>query len=207
MSIGKKIRFFRKKKNISQSDLAINICSVSYLSKIENDQVVANPEIIEKLIARLQINLEIHVDTQKLLSMLTNWNRNIINHKRLAADKTYKRLEMTIKATNDPFHILKFKILELHYLIFIEDYERASLQITDLNQYEDLLEGELKFYFYKIKGLYLYRINHKHCAINNYCKAMEFSSSSSLQDWEKAYLYYLLSFVAHEIVKIRGLVS
>jgi HTH-type transcriptional regulator, quorum sensing regulator NprR len=53
MKTGEKIRYFRKTQNISQQELADGICSVSYLSKIENGQAVASEEIIMFLSNRL----------------------------------------------------------------------------------------------------------------------------------------------------------
>ncbi|WP_209124419.1 helix-turn-helix transcriptional regulator [Alkalihalobacillus sp. BA299] len=199
MDVGKKIRFFRKEKNISQSDLANNICSVSYLSKIENGKVTANTEIIEKLFERLQINVVNLVDPQKLLSILRNWNRSIANNKKQAATRTFKSLNKIMDKITTPYHIIKFKIFKLHYLVNIDDLKEAKRQLRELNQYKEFLDEELKFFFYKFKGFYFYRINDKKGAMDNYSIALEYIGSASLQEWEKGYFYYLISYVSHEL--------
>ncbi|MGY3716923.1 helix-turn-helix domain-containing protein [Sutcliffiella cohnii] len=87
MDIGRKIKFFRKEKSISQSTLAHELCSVSYLSKIENNLVIPNVELIENLFNRLQITSFNMFDTQTLLSQLKNWNYNILQQDESAAKK------------------------------------------------------------------------------------------------------------------------
>jgi tetratricopeptide (TPR) repeat protein len=51
------------------------------------------------------------------------------------------------------------------------------------------------------KGLYLYHTNNNTNAFDHYCNANKYSSSLLLHEWEKGYLYYLISFVGHELRK------
>ena len=52
----------RLQKNWSQETLCYRICDVSYLSKIEQDQVDASDELLQKLFARLGIRWEISTE-------------------------------------------------------------------------------------------------------------------------------------------------
>jgi transcriptional regulator with XRE-family HTH domain len=58
MSIGKVIYYHRRKQNKTQEQLCQGICSVTHLSKIENNAKEANPKTLQMLCDRLQISLD-----------------------------------------------------------------------------------------------------------------------------------------------------
>ena len=49
------IRYRRLERNWSQEGLCDGVCAVSYLSKIEQGKAEASPEILQKLLRRLDI--------------------------------------------------------------------------------------------------------------------------------------------------------
>lgn len=55
---GKLIKFHRLDQQLKQDDLAVGICTSSYLSRIENGVVIAEQQIYEKLLARLGLDLK-----------------------------------------------------------------------------------------------------------------------------------------------------
>lgn len=59
---GNLIRVERLRKNMKQSVLARGICSISYLSKIENNQTSASEEVLELLFERLEIEVPLYHD-------------------------------------------------------------------------------------------------------------------------------------------------
>lgn len=65
-NIGKEILEFRKTYNLAQKELCKGICTVSHLSRIENNKVEAKPEVIQLLSERIKVlksNTEIQIDT------------------------------------------------------------------------------------------------------------------------------------------------
>jgi HTH-type transcriptional regulator, quorum sensing regulator NprR len=58
MSIGKVIYYHRRKQNKTQEQLCQGICSVTHLSKIENNVKEANQKTLQMLCDRLQISIE-----------------------------------------------------------------------------------------------------------------------------------------------------
>jgi HTH-type transcriptional regulator, quorum sensing regulator NprR len=58
MSIGKVIYYHRRKQNKTQEQLCQGICSVTHLSKIENNVKEANPKTLQLLCERLHISIE-----------------------------------------------------------------------------------------------------------------------------------------------------
>ncbi len=57
-AIGMIIKYNRTKMHISQSELSREICVPSYLSKIENGEITAHPDIYSKLLSRLNISYD-----------------------------------------------------------------------------------------------------------------------------------------------------
>ncbi|WP_232697577.1 tetratricopeptide repeat protein [Brevibacillus daliensis] len=55
--IGKGIREYRKKLNMTQGELAEGICNRSYISQIEKGDVIPSPEILEELAQKLKADL------------------------------------------------------------------------------------------------------------------------------------------------------
>lgn len=58
------IRIYRKKYNLSQSELAEGICVPSYVSKIENAEIEPNEQIIELLLKKFGVNFYQYGDFQ-----------------------------------------------------------------------------------------------------------------------------------------------
>ena len=57
MKIGSLIKFHRTKLGMTQNELATGICSISHLSKIENNSKEGNSETIRLLLEKLNIQL------------------------------------------------------------------------------------------------------------------------------------------------------
>ncbi|MGC5325572.1 helix-turn-helix domain-containing protein [Brevibacillus sp. SYSU BS000544] len=55
--VGKRLREFRKSLQMTQEELASDICNRSYVSQIEKGQVIPSPEILEQLANRLNRDL------------------------------------------------------------------------------------------------------------------------------------------------------
>ncbi len=64
--LGPFIKTYRIEQNMSQSALCQGICEVSYLSKIESNQVKPSHEIIVMLFDRLGANIPKDVETLDL---------------------------------------------------------------------------------------------------------------------------------------------
>ncbi|WP_407271815.1 helix-turn-helix domain-containing protein [Radiobacillus sp. PE A8.2] len=63
---GRLIKYHRKQQGLKQDDIAVGICTPSYLSRIENGVVVAEQNVYEMLLARLGIDLESEVANLEL---------------------------------------------------------------------------------------------------------------------------------------------
>lgn len=68
-NIGNIIKIERLKQHITQKVLAQDICSTSYLSKIESGKQIPQDEVKNALLNRLQVNLEhyLNVDEEQFM--------------------------------------------------------------------------------------------------------------------------------------------
>ncbi|MCU4934950.1 helix-turn-helix domain-containing protein, partial [Bacillus cereus] len=52
---GKLLFYLRMKKNLTQQELSAGICSIPYLSKVENSKITPSNEILTFLLKRVNI--------------------------------------------------------------------------------------------------------------------------------------------------------
>lgn len=55
-NLGRLIKYHRQQQGLKQDDLAVGICTSSYLSRIENGVVVAEQTVYDMLLAHLGID-------------------------------------------------------------------------------------------------------------------------------------------------------
>lgn len=67
MNIGSVIKYYRLKHNLTQSQLADGICSVSHLSKIESNTYTPHEETYEALLSKMGVQLKKELEHQKRL--------------------------------------------------------------------------------------------------------------------------------------------
>lgn len=95
INIGQIIKLYRYKQNMTQSELAEGICSVSHLSKIENGSKEANQDTINLLLERLGISQEkLSQKARHLLSLLDEFQMNMYFY---ALDQAEQNAEMIIQ--------------------------------------------------------------------------------------------------------------
>ena len=68
MKIGSLIKYHRTKLGMTQNTLAMGICSIPHLSKIENNSKEGNRETIRLLLERLSINFQEEKRKKKAVS-------------------------------------------------------------------------------------------------------------------------------------------
>ncbi|MFC7786921.1 helix-turn-helix domain-containing protein [Rossellomorea sp. GCM10028870] len=76
---GKIISFYREKRQMTQRDLGIGICSSTHVSKIERGLTEYSIEVLNLLANRLQVDLKKEIETYySIKSMLHDWMNAII---------------------------------------------------------------------------------------------------------------------------------
>ncbi|MEH7238279.1 helix-turn-helix transcriptional regulator [Bacillus sp. JJ1562] len=188
MEIGSRIRFFRIQNNMTQEELAQEIISISYLSKIENNQTSASIEVLELLCERLGIKL-IESEEYEQLKELNEWYHLMVARKREPAMTFYESYEC--KNTNDSRVAIFFVLFELRYFIFIKQLDKAEAQIKKIDLYKDIFDIRMNYFYEKIVGQYYYFKSQFSVAMKHFKIAEEILTSSvHFEGWETADLYY-----------------
>ena len=192
MNIGAIIQYYRTKKGLTQKRLADGICSVSYLSKIENETIEPKEDVAEMLFDRLDVSYEdlAHNDIQKII-------RKILKLQKRIKEKDYEAAEefiQELKRILTPFHATEalnlFQLIHLYYNIQIRQTEEVNRLVENVIRLEEQFTGDHQYTFQKIIGLYHNFKAQPNKAITYFESAKKLSEELNIKDPE---IYYLLA--------------
>ncbi|MCA1031230.1 helix-turn-helix transcriptional regulator [Bacillus timonensis] len=202
MEIGNRLRFYRIQQNMTQEDLANGIISVSYLSKIENNQTSASIDALEMLCKRLGIKL-IEEEELTLLKELNEWYYSIVHRNKDEAMARYEKYADIIQSTNDSTAYIHFVLFELRYFLLNREMDKAKEQLSKINLFKDIFDNQLSYYYHKFVGLYHYLLNKFFDAKNHYKLAERILNNSiHFEKWEEADLYYSIALTYSQVGKM-----
>lgn len=135
-TIGSIIRHYRRQQKLTLEETSEDICSISYLCKVENNQLVPSETILAKLIQRLNIREEEINYNQNL-----NWTEEI-----LLNGKVSKELYDIYKTQNT----YQAKLVMYSYKVLNEnDFKGSYKQYLELTDYfPHFIENELHYFIY-----------------------------------------------------------
>lgn len=194
MEMGNLIKYYRQKEKWTQKELARGICSVSYLSKIENGMVEPSNEILELICRRLKIDLTQTnaEDDEKLEKMLYQWHRHIQHQDRKSADHLYREIKPLISHSSNHQCEILFHLFLFRYHLFTSDLDKARTIFQELRQMEDLLNAEYSFYYYKFSGIFFLKTDKLDQSMTCMRKAEETYRTLHFNDPE---LFFYLSMI------------
>lgn len=197
MNLGKRIYYYRTKNNLTQNKLAEGICSITYLSKVENGKMHPSDEILRLICHRLHITVaKIRQNPDKLLEdRLLQWH-NQIRLKNTAMYTTYRNLKNVEEIQSNPTLRTLFQIIEFHYHLQAKDLDLLKTKIDDFSMLESVLEKEHLQYFYKLLGIYHYLIGELTHSLSMYLKSEKHLNTNETDDPD---LYYQLSLVTSRL--------
>ncbi|GGB42262.1 helix-turn-helix transcriptional regulator [Fictibacillus barbaricus] len=199
MNLGERIRYFRRVKNLSQQELASGICSVPYLSKIENGVTEPSEEIQQHLANRLQIGLG-PVNEKEILQRYVNLFQQLYLRDYKLAEQKFKLL------TKSPFQYVDediyHKIFKSIYLLMAKQETREAQVLLDEVAYiGNVIRGEKGFYYFIARGLLSYYKKEYKGAFGYLLEAETRLEHNRFQEWEKGYLLYLIGLTANQLYK------
>ncbi|MDM5156905.1 helix-turn-helix transcriptional regulator [Bacillus sp. DX1.1] len=156
MSIGKIIYYHRKKQNKTQEQLCNGICSITHLSKIENNFKEAHTKTLQMLCERLQISIEEeNKKTQLLKRKLDLFNDAMERLHKEQAAALYKELSEQKEYVQCTEMIYVYELYMLRYLLFLNqfsEFKKASSKmkrdVTKYSSYELYLWTFLQALYY-----------------------------------------------------------
>ncbi|MCK6258995.1 helix-turn-helix domain-containing protein [Fictibacillus sp. KIGAM418] len=199
MKLGEKIKYFRKTRNLSQQELAEGICSISYLSKIENGVAEPSSDIGLCLAKRLKVDLYDLTSTNRLTDF-QNLFYQLIQKNKLEAEQLYQELSTRPKENTEDEILLKvFK--SIYLLLAFQDTEKTIPLLKDVSYLDDGIQGEKTFYYFIAKGLLEYYLNQHDKSYHSFKKSEELIEKYNFTLLEKGYLYYLLGLSTNRLWK------
>jgi tetratricopeptide (TPR) repeat protein len=190
INIGMIIAINRQQQGITQEELSKGICSVPYLSKLENNKIVANEEIVTLLLSRLGLSYENVVSEQKQLNEeILAWYQTIINRDSNKADQYAHKLPKKMEHIQNINLVLNYKLALLRYHL----YKKQLSPALELIEFFDKIKGKLTtsqlLYFHCFQGIYLCLNNHYEEGIQQFEIAKKLSDK--IRYTEPELIYYL----------------
>jgi HTH-type transcriptional regulator, quorum sensing regulator NprR len=193
--IGTRIRYYRKLGGYTLETLSEGICSVSYLSKIENGGN-SSDDIIAHLCKRLGISYSAVDDsakTEKLRERMDEWYRVLVSYEEpeiLEPERVSIEDEMALSGIEEPLIHLRFNLFTLRYRLFKVQMDEARKLIKHLSSFKEILDPELEYYYYHFSGIYYNIVNDYSNAIKCLKMAEEAIKMISHTETEEAHLNY-----------------
>jgi transcriptional regulator with XRE-family HTH domain len=135
MKLGSVIKYYRIKKQWTQTELSKDICSISHLSKIENDSYDGNVETIDLLLQKLGVDVKLeeekYLHTKEILSLFFE---SMVYYDHDEADILYKQLEPEEEFASSTDLINIYHLYMLRYFIFKYNVPEVNTRLTTIQQ-------------------------------------------------------------------------
>ncbi|CRK80822.1 helix-turn-helix domain-containing protein [Neobacillus massiliamazoniensis] len=192
MNVGKIIKFFREKANLTQEQLGNGICSVTHVSKIERGITEYSSEITTLLAKRLGINIQEEVERLKGIEKhLHRLHNSIIMQKLEEAEATINELEecsiLYASDYQDQFHLLKAR-----YYLLQGNVEQAKKLILPIQK------NQSKLPLYEI-NLLKHVLGIYYILKKDYFQAIDVLKTINTDHYHNLEYYYNLAFAYHSI--------
>ncbi|MFC0187227.1 helix-turn-helix domain-containing protein [Fictibacillus aquaticus] len=194
---GEKIKYYREKNNLTQKELTDGICSIPYLSKVENNLLQPSDEILELLCNRLNLKYEEltpSLSTEAIVNSLKEWYEEIKFRNKDNSDHIYQQMQENMIGIQDIEILALFHVMSSRHFMLTNEFERAQSHLETASTYLHYISGETKSYYYYFLGLYEY-LN------GSYDKALEYYLKVQGAVNEPEY-YYQLALIYTKLNKI-----
>lgn len=152
--IGKQVFYKRLQQKMTQEELCQGICSVSYLSKIENGKIEASEEILQLLCTRLEIAVTDLRDVEEdVKGKLDEWLNALIRLDKAQIERIRNELEEDMQSVQDFEIINYYKLLNIRYLLMKRELPAIAEELEKLKKaYKKFSPFQKLLYTYS-KGL------------------------------------------------------
>ncbi|MFJ8263231.1 helix-turn-helix domain-containing protein [Rummeliibacillus sp. NPDC094406] len=204
-NIGNIIKSERIKQHITQKALAQDICSTSYLSKIESGKQIPLDEVKNALLKRLSINLDHYIDVDEDQFMEDSYKviKKVLlkNDPSLTKETIEYYKSMNLEFSNvENFYTFNIRLLRL-FLMTDEPLDKITTLLNALTTMEENLNDHQKFFYYTNCYLYCLRSNKYKTGLSFLEKAGILMPNIQLTKWERAEYYFMLSSVYHKLYR------
>ncbi|MCM3738001.1 helix-turn-helix domain-containing protein [Bacillus cytotoxicus] len=208
MNIGERIRQIRIHKEFTQGELVSGICSITYLSRIENGQIKPSTSFLEKVAEKLDVdyNFLINADEEdiepKLLEICMEYKtEKIISEQDLSLLEIYVRETNSIPLLLKAYGVLIYYHSRSYNLTYIEPIvDQASQLIPNRVEAQN---NEDFIYYLMARGLYYYNKQDNITAREIYVQVESLLGVE--EHLQHANVYYNLSAVNSRLFKDKSI--
>ncbi|MGM0806762.1 MAG: helix-turn-helix domain-containing protein [Bacillota bacterium] len=186
---GEIIKFYRKRRGLSQEQLGKDICTTTHVSKIERGQTKYSTEIIALFSKRLEIDIQKEMQFfQDMEKKLHQWHNSIIMQRMKEVEKTKSELDQ-FPIVQTSKHAALYQLVLARYYLLKKEPQKAA-EVLKRIQTEHLIPYEYNMYKH-VKGIYfLQKYNNFH--VENRRKAIELLSTiDKISYGNEDYCYHL----------------
>lgn len=145
----------RIKQELTQKELAEGICSIPYLSKIENNKIKPNHEIIMFLLQKLNISIKgMQNDYDIFQAQLSNWYNYLVDRNHQQIEISYSLLKNTVQTINNSDLSYAYSIVLLRYYLYKRDLEMAKGLVENLTKHKNKMKHFYLCYLEYFTGIY-----------------------------------------------------
>ena len=130
---GQMIKFFRQQKQMTQDELAVGICTPSYLSRIENALVAAEQVVYELLFERLSLNFEQYIQQEQAHGQfLQAFYDDLLSNKMIQTEQLQTLVHLYTNK-NYPSLQMQIELIYARYLLSQDDLKEANTLLHSLD--------------------------------------------------------------------------
>ncbi|TCI42941.1 tetratricopeptide repeat protein [Exiguobacterium sp. SH3S2] len=191
---GNLIKIERMRRNMKQSVLARGICSVSYLSKIENNQTSPSEEVLELIFEKLDLSVPLYFDFSEQIDKIKSEILELLKEAVLTRKDIDKHEKLKKYLTNPV--VSQSKELYIMLLVTLTRFGMMpggdQKYFVEVGWIEDQLNRDDQLRYTLIKCLKSFQDNEKEKALELLEKLNEHLPSSGIHDWEMADMRYIM---------------
>lgn len=208
MEIGERIRQVRMHKGLTQGELVSEICSVTYLSRIESGKIKPSPSFLKKVSKKLDVDGDYLIEGNHeeikltILEICNKYKKDkSITKAELSSLELYVREVDSIPLLLKVYGVLIYYHARQKNLLYVKSLvDQASQMIPSQVEMQD---PEDYIYYLKSRGYYFYNKQDYIAAHDIYVQA---ESLLGVEETEQhAHIYYNLCHVYKELYKDKSI--
>ncbi|MBO8156561.1 MAG: helix-turn-helix transcriptional regulator [Bacillaceae bacterium] len=166
MSLGSRIKFYRSQKGFTQEELAEGICSVSYISKLENNKVTVHDEILTLICERLNINrnqIQVENELKNLKEHYDQWLQRILKKDLPSSSSCFTKLFSIHHALHEELNALS-SLCQFGHNLLSNKLHEAGGQIQQILDIRERIPEKYQYYADAFCGIYFLSTEQNHSA-------------------------------------------
>jgi HTH-type transcriptional regulator, quorum sensing regulator NprR len=156
--IGNFIRLHRKQQGITQEKLCEGICSITYLSKVENGKMLPSDEIVDLLGKRLGVHIANGTEQEQALEQIQEIFEQIYKeHERNNSDNVEQLYESLLPYSDflqHPTIYAEYQLISLVHAVHTLNVEQSEPLVQNLSNIIEDLPKMQQLNFYHLKSIY-----------------------------------------------------